>query len=82
MATLIQSYLRRRSAIRLVNLKLSYRAKIVRIQRFIKRWCKKKRQMAVVIQARLREVRAKRKVAKFLKITRGARKLLKLYQDI
>ena len=39
-----------------------------------------KRRMAIVIQSRLREIRAKKKVTKNLKITRGATKLLKEYQ--
>jgi hypothetical protein len=34
--------------------------------------------MTIVIQARLRQVRAKKKVAKFLSITRGSFKLLKV----
>ena len=54
----------------------------MRIQRFIKRWCKKKRQMTVLIQARLRQVRAKKKVTKFLRITRGSSKLLKVYNHL
>ena len=43
------------------------------------RWFKKKRRMAIVIQSRLREVRAKNKVRKFIKITRGSISFLKMY---
>lgn len=71
-AVTIQKHMRRRIAGRAVRGKMGYRAKVVRIQRFVKRWCKRKRQMTIVIQARLRQVRAKKKVTKFLSITRGS----------
>jgi hypothetical protein len=74
----VQRYLRRRLAQREVRLKMGERAMVVRIQRFVKRWCRKKRQMTVIIQARLRQVRAKRKVARYLRITRGSSKLLEV----
>ena len=48
-AKVVQRYLRRRLAYREVRLKMGYRAMIVRIQRFIKRWCKKKRQLTILI---------------------------------